>query len=72
MVYPCIVYNRDLSQTEYADNVPYAYTQRYQVTVIDKNPDGDIREKVAALPQTLYIRFYAADNLNHDVFNLFF
>jgi hypothetical protein len=72
LVYPCIVYNRDLSQTEFADNAPYAQTQRYQVTVIDRDPDSDIPPKVAALPLTLYIRFYAADDLNHDVFNLFF
>jgi hypothetical protein len=72
LVYPCIVYKRDLSQTEYADNAPYAYTQRYQVTVIDRDPDSDIPQKVAALPMCLFIRFYTADNLNHDVFNLFF
>ena len=72
LVYPCIVYQRDLSQTIFADNVPYLNRLRYQVTVIDKDPDSDIPSKVAALPLCLFIRFYTADNLNHDVFNLFF
>lgn len=72
LVYPCIVYQRDLSQTIFADNAPYLNMLRYQVTVIDKDPDSDIPSKVAALPLCLFIRFYTADNLNHDVFNLFF
>jgi len=70
--YPCIVYKRDLAQTDFADNSPYRYNKRYQVTVIDPNPDSEIPDKVAALPLCLFIRFYTADNLNHDVFNLFF
>jgi hypothetical protein len=72
LVYPCIVYKRDLSQTNFADNSPYFNMLRYQITVIDGDPDSSIPTKVAALPLCLFIRFYTADNLNHDVFNLFF
>jgi hypothetical protein len=72
MQYPCIVYNRDSADTEFADNTPYRYTKRYQVTVIDRNPDSGVPDKVAALPRCSYDRFFTADNLNHDVFNIFF
>lgn len=72
MQYPCIVYQRDSAITEFASNKPYSYTTRYQVTVIDRNPDSDIPAKVATLPMCEYNRFYVADNLNHDVFNLYF
>lgn len=72
MQYPCIVYHRDSLDTIFADNKPYKTDKRYQVTVIDANPDSDIPDKVAALPQCTYDRFYTADNLNHDVYNLFF
>jgi len=72
MSYPCIVYNRQDIRTEFADNEPYKHKKRYQVTVIDKDPDSDIPDKVAALPMCSYDRFFTADNLNHDVFNLFF
>jgi hypothetical protein len=72
MQYPCIVYHRDNSDTIFADNNPYKIDKRYQVTVIDANPDSDIPDKVAALPLCSYDRFYTADNLNHDVYNLFF
>lgn len=72
MEYPCIVYKRDVASTDYAGNNPYRYTKRYQVTVIDKLPDSGIPDMVAALPMCVHNRFYTADNLNHDVFNLYF
>ena len=72
LTYPCIIYKRDSARTEFAGNNPYSRQLRYQVTVIDRNPDSALPEKVAALPMCLFDRFYTADNLNHDVFNLFF
>lgn len=72
MEYPCIVYNRENKDTVFADNKPYKNKTRYQVTVIDSDPDSVIHEKVAELPLSSYDRFFAADNLNHDVYTLFF
>lgn len=72
MQYPCIVYKRDRVETEFADNQPYRHTKRYQVTVIHPDPDSDIPDKIAVLPLCSFDRFFTADNLNHDVFNLFF
>lgn len=72
LVYPCIVYNWDSADTKFADNNPYSFRRRYQVTIIDRNPDSLIPEKVAALPMCLFDRFFTADNLNHSVFNLYF
>lgn len=72
MRYPCIVYKRDNVNTDFADNKPYKHRKRYQVTIIDRNPDSDIPEKIAALPLCTFDRFYTADNLNHDVYKLFF
>lgn len=72
MQYPCIVYNRDYQSTEFADDKPYKHRKRYQVTVIDPNPDSNIPAKVAALPLCVFDRFYTADKLNHDVYKLFF
>jgi hypothetical protein len=40
--------------------------------IIDQDPDSAIPPKVAALPMCLFNRFYTADNLNHDVYNLYF
>jgi len=72
MAYPCIVYSRDNAVVQHSDNLPYARKVRYQVTVIDRNPDSDIPDKVAALPLCSFNRAFVADNLNHDVFQLFF
>lgn len=72
MKYPCIVYSRDSALTIFADNNPYRHKQRYQVTVIDRDPDSGTPDKVAALPLCTRNRFFTADNLNHDVFTLFF
>lgn len=72
MSYPCIVYQRYNALTSFADNVPFRHTKRYQVTVIDSDPDSPIPDKVAALPMCLHNRFFVANNLNHDVFNLYY
>ena len=72
MVYPCIIYQRDDAFTSHADNVPYSYIQRYQVTYIDRNPDSLIPGKIGRLPLCAYDRFFRADNLNHDVFTLYY
>lgn len=70
--YPCIVYKRDFADTKFADNKPYAQKRRYMITIIDQNPDSDIPGKVAALPLSLFNRFYTVDNLNHDVYSVYF
>lgn len=70
--YPCIIYSRDSGKTKFANNKPYTHQLRYAVTVIDKNPDSEIREKVAMLPMCAFERHYTSDNLNHDVYNLYY
>lgn len=70
--YPCIIYHRDFAETEFADNEPYNHSIRYMITVIDRDPDSDIPGKVASLPMSSYNRFFTADDLNHDVYRVFF
>ena len=72
MNYPCIVYKRDDADTRFAGNKPYLHVKRYMVTVIDRNPDSGIPDKVAQQPMCLFNRNYAANGLHHDVFNLYF
>lgn len=70
--FPCIVYRRADLRTEFADNSPYKRKKRYQITVIDPDPDSGIPDLVAALPLCSYERFFIVDRLNHDVYNIFF
>lgn len=72
LVYPCIVYARDNADVSYADNKPYRRTKSYTVTVIDRNPDSDIPDQVAALPLCSHNRFFTSNDLNHDVYTLYF
>ena len=72
MKYPCIVYHRDYELANYADDAPYTRRKRYLVTVIDRDPDSEIPDKIGDLPLCVYDRFYTAENLNHDVYKLFF
>lgn len=72
MKYPAIVYSRDDILNDHADNRVYRQTTGYTVTVIDKNPDSEYVKKVSMLPMCSFDRHYTADNLNHDVFTLYF
>ncbi|MBS6180570.1 MAG: hypothetical protein KH921_07255 [Erysipelotrichaceae bacterium] len=72
MKYPAIVYGLDNIENEYANGGVYLSHRRYSVTVIDKDPDSPIVGKVSALPLCRFNRHYEKDNLNHDVFTLFF
>lgn len=72
MRYPAIVYQRDDADTNFAGNKPYLNVKRYQVTVMDRNPDSLIPDKIAGLPLCSFNRFFVADGLNHDVFTLYF
>jgi hypothetical protein len=70
--FPCIVYQREGGKSEYADNRPLWHTKRYQVTVIDRDPDTDLPDKVVELPMSEFSRAFMADDLNHYVINLYF
>lgn len=72
LTYPCILYKRDQARNKFANNSVYSHTKRYQVTIIDQNPDSTIPDKVAALPMSTFQRNFATDNLTHDIFSLYF
>lgn len=72
MVYPCIVYEPDISDTMFADNRPYRYTPRYKLTVIERDADGVLSPAVAMLPMCVHNRPYKGNGLYHNVFLLYF
>lgn len=72
MSYPAIVYSVDDIDNTFADDVVYIQKHLYQLTVIDKNPDSKIREKVSMLPACRFDRAYTADNLNHYIFKIYY
>lgn len=72
LLYPCVVYNRERADSKFADNATYRYTKRYQVTVIDQDPNSGVPDAIAVQPMTTHERWFAVDNLNHDVFTMYF
>lgn len=69
--HPCIVYERDNADKKTADNVAYSWTQSYQVTYIDPQPDSDVIDKLMEYPYCEYNRHFATSGLNHDVFVIY-
>lgn len=70
--YPCIIYKRDFALSKYADDTTYDRVVRYAITIIDQNPDSEIPKKVAEMPMSSFNRFYTVDNLNHDVYHVYY
>lgn len=70
--YPAIVYSRSNIENRHADNQVYSSTKQYEIIVIDEDPDSTLPDKVNHLPSARFNRHYTADNLNHDVFTIYF
>lgn len=72
MQYPAIVYSRKSIDNLHANNSVYKQDHSYELTVIDKDPDSEIVSKVSELLLCRFDRHYKSDNLNHDVFTLYY
>lgn len=72
MKYPAIVYEVDGQDVIHADNYAHRRVDRYQVTLIDRNPDVPVREKIEKLPMCTFTRAFALDGLNHRIYTLYF
>lgn len=73
MKYPCIVFNLSTGDTQFADNNPYIYKDRYQLQFISRNPvEDEIHDKITKLPMCVFSRFFATDNLNHWNYDIYF
>lgn len=72
MKYPAIRYSIKDVEKRSADDIAYRKLPCYELILIDKNPDSEFIEKLLDLPYCSYDRHYESDNLNHDVFTLYF
>lgn len=72
MRYPAIIYTRTAVDTVYANNLPYLNFIAYKITLIDEDPENETIKKLLALPNCQFETHYESDNLNHDVFKLYY
>ena len=70
--YPAILYTRRNINIKHASNKGYALNKSYTITVIDRDPDSKIVDKVALLPSCSHDRHYVSDGLNHDIFTIYY
>ena len=72
MTYPSIVYHLEDLPPDYANDKPYRIVAEYLITLITRNPDDPLVQKLAAMPCTRFDRYYTAANLNHYQYRVTF
>lgn len=71
--YPCIIYERSKTNIRYADNNIYNTVKSYDLTVVYKNADSDLHDRIlASFRMIQHDRSFKNDNLYHDVFKLYY
>lgn len=63
--YPCIVYSLENIDNKFANNNVYKKDHGYKIIYITKDPDDEMIDNIASLPQTRFLNFYTSDGLNH-------
>lgn len=73
MSYPCIRYFLSDMNDVHANNRIYMHHDGYDVTVIDRNPDSQIPNKILdTFKRCRFDRSYTSDNLHHFVFRIYY
>lgn len=73
MQYPCIVYNLSGIDILKANNSFYKHDNRYDITVIDYDPDSKIvSDLIKHFRLIRFDRSFISDNLNHWVLTLYY
>lgn len=72
MVYPAIKYSINHRDSDYANDRKYFNNTSYEITIIDKQMNNPVIDKILELPYSAYNRHYITDNLHHDVMTIYF
>ena len=71
--YPCIIYYKTRMPVRYANDSVYKKMQCYTVTVVDKDPDSMIADRMIEQFKYCSIEsYYRSENLNHTKLTLFY
>lgn len=70
--YPCIVYSLTEIQEKTASNKKYKRDYSYKVTLIHKDPDNPIVDKLSNLPYSDLKSTFCTQGLNHYVFTIYY
>lgn len=72
MVYPAILYQPDYEYRTHANNATYGLVDRWQVTIMDEDPDSAIRQRLRMLPLCVFDRHFRTSGLNHFIYSLYY
>ena len=70
--HPAILYSLVEYNTMSANNKKYSVQKEYGVTLITKDPDSDLPDKLVMVPTSRFDRNYESDGLYHSVFTIIF
>lgn len=70
--YPCIIYGLSNEDVRFADDVKYLKKKAYDLTVISRNPDDELFDKVSDIQYCIFDRRFDTSNLTHTVYRLYF
>lgn len=71
IIYPCMIYKLSDMPTQWANNLPYHWDKSYELIYITEDPKDPVVEKLIALRETKFNRYYSADNLHHFVYTIY-
>ena len=72
MLFPCIVYSLEDADVKHADNSKYLKKKCYTVTVVDKNPDSEIPDRLDELQYASFSRHYTSNNMHHFSYRIYY
>lgn len=70
--YPAIVYERSDIPSKFANDDIYLQAIKYKVTVVDRDPDSEVVERMAKFKTARFEKHVVIDGLNHDTFTIYY
>lgn len=72
MAYPCIVYSLYDLKDKHADNKKYLRDYLYKVTLMHKDPDNEVFDKLMNLEYSDFDNSFTTQGINHYVFSIYY
>lgn len=70
--YPCIIYKRSNRKDFFSSDRRYLGMKEYLVTIVDRNPDSLIPDKMLDLQYCSLSTMFIADDLNHVIYKIYY
>lgn len=72
MKYPCIKYEMKTIGNKHANNTVYLQDTSYTITIMNKEVDDVVTDKISKLPKCSFDRRFVSDGIYHNVFDLYY